>query len=64
MIGVLAIVLGFQLLLQELVLDMTNEPGRLRRGPGSSTGGPQLRGYPDQIVSRQGKVRLEADSFE
>ena len=31
MIGVLAIVLGFQLLLQALVLDVSNEPGRSRR---------------------------------
>jgi glycosyltransferase involved in cell wall biosynthesis len=31
MIGVLAIVLGFQLLLQALVLDVTNQPGRQRR---------------------------------
>jgi hypothetical protein len=31
MIGVLAIVLGFQLLLQAIVLDVENEPGRKRR---------------------------------
>jgi glycosyltransferase involved in cell wall biosynthesis len=31
MIGVLAIVLGFQLLLQAIVLDIGNEPGRNRR---------------------------------
>lgn len=31
MIGVLAIVLGFQLLLQALVLDIANEPGRAQR---------------------------------
>jgi hypothetical protein len=31
MIGVLAIVLGFQLILQALVLDVENEPGRHRR---------------------------------
>jgi hypothetical protein len=31
MIGVLAIVLGFQLVLQALVLDVANEPGRQRR---------------------------------
>lgn len=31
MIGVLAIVLGFQLVLQALVLDVSNEPGRNRR---------------------------------
>lgn len=31
MIGVLAIVLGFQLLLQALALDVANEPGRSRR---------------------------------
>ncbi|NOT54640.1 MAG: glycosyltransferase family 2 protein [Deltaproteobacteria bacterium] len=31
MIGVLAIVLGFQLLLQALALDVANEPGRARR---------------------------------
>ena len=31
MIGVLAIVLGFQLLLQALALDVANEPGRHRR---------------------------------
>jgi hypothetical protein len=32
MIGVLAIVLGFQLILQALALDVENEPGRNRRG--------------------------------
>jgi len=32
MIGVLAIVLGFQLILQALALDVENEPGRHRRG--------------------------------
>ena len=32
MIGVLAIVLGFQLILQALALDVANEPGRNRRG--------------------------------
>ena len=31
MIGVLAIVLGFQLLLQAIALDVENEPGRRRR---------------------------------
>lgn len=31
MIGVLAIVLGFQLILQAIVLDVENEPGKRRR---------------------------------
>ena len=30
-IGALSIILGFQLLLQAIVLDVQNEPGRIRR---------------------------------